>query len=102
LAEEIGRRLRAAADARELGQAMRLDVQFPAGLDDRGRDGVVAAACAQGGYRAFVVAAGETDRVAGQRWMVEFRLGQVGHAGLFAASAAIALAMKVAVIGVPS
>src|SRR5690606_2715281 len=92
-------------------QAVRLDVQLPAGLDDRGRDGVVAAAGAKGRDRAFIVAAGEADRVAGQRGVGEFGLGQVGHADLFAASAAptgvpmapaIALAMEAAVIGVPS
>src|SRR3546814_5015024 len=38
LAEEVVRRLAAAADARQLGDAVRLDVQFPAGLDDRRRD----------------------------------------------------------------
>jgi hypothetical protein len=37
-AEEIGRRLRRAADARELGDAMRRQIELVAGLDDGGAD----------------------------------------------------------------
>ena len=80
LAEEIIRRLAAAADAGELSDAVRLDVQLPAGLDDRRRDRVVAAAGAQGGHLALVVTAGVADGVAGQGGVVQFRLGDVGHA----------------------
>jgi hypothetical protein len=47
VAEEIGRRLRRAADAGELGDAVRRDVELEAGLDDGGRDRVVPAARAQ-------------------------------------------------------
>jgi hypothetical protein len=43
IAEEIGRRLRRAADARDLRHPMRLDGEVEAGLDDRRRDRVVAA-----------------------------------------------------------
>src|SRR5690606_9309609 len=80
LAEEVVRRLAAAADARQLGDAVRLDVQLPAGLDDRGRDRIVAATRAQGADLALVVAAGEADGVAAERRMVEFWFGEVGHA----------------------
>src|SRR6185312_1132282 len=79
LAEEIVRRLRAAADAREFGDAMRLDVELPAGLDDRGRDRIVAAAGAQRRDLAFVVAPRETDRVAGQGRVVQLGFGDVSH-----------------------
>jgi RND family efflux transporter MFP subunit len=41
IAEEIIRRFRRATDARQLRDAMRLYVQFPAGLDDRGADRIV-------------------------------------------------------------
>src|SRR5690606_10861251 len=67
LAEEVVRGLRAAADAGQLGQPVRLDLELPAGLDDRRRDRVVAAARAQRADLALVVAAGEADRVARQR-----------------------------------
>ena len=79
LAEEIGRRLRRAADAGQLGDAVRLDVELEAGLDDRGGDRVVAAAGAQRRDRAFVVAARVAERVLRQRGMMEFRLGDIGH-----------------------
>src|SRR5690606_28622900 len=82
LAEEVVRRLAAAADARQLGDAVRLDVQLPTGLDDRRRDRVVAAAGAQGADLALVVAAGEADRVAAERRVVELGLGEVGHGSL--------------------
>src|SRR5690606_32282858 len=85
LAEEVVRRLAAAADARQLGDAVRLDVQLPAGLDDRRRDRVVAAAGAQGADLALVVAAGEADRVAAERRVVELGLGEVGHGSLLLA-----------------
>ena len=71
---------------------------------------VVAAAGAQRGDRALVVAMGVAERVLRQRRMMEFRLGDVGHettlrSGVtFRASrcSPIARAMKRAVIGVPS
>src|SRR5690606_12708184 len=56
LAEEVVGRLGAAADAGKLGQPVRLDVELPAGLDDRGRDRVVPAAGAQRADLPFVVA----------------------------------------------
>ena len=46
-AEEIVRRLRRAADPRQLGQAVRRQIEFVAGLDDRRGDRVVAAAGAK-------------------------------------------------------
>src|SRR2546428_5497570 len=78
-AEEIGRRLRRAADAGELGHPMRLDIKLETGLDDRARDRVVAAAGAQRRYRALVVAVGVAERVLRQRGVMEFGLGDVGH-----------------------
>src|SRR5690606_29180108 len=79
LAEEVVRRLRTAADARQLGDAVRLDVELPAGLDDRGRDRIVPAPRAQGADLALVVAAGETNGVAAERRVVESGFGEVGH-----------------------
>src|SRR3546814_1902750 len=104
LAEEVVRRLAAAADARQLGDAVRLDVQFPAGLDDRRRDRVVAAARAQRADLALVVAPGEADGVAAERGVVEFWFGEVGHATFSRCTAdprcaPIAPAMNSAVIG---
>ena len=61
VAEEVVGRLRRAADARELRDAMRLDVELPARLDDRRADRIVAAARAQRGDLAFVIAAGVAD-----------------------------------------
>src|SRR3546814_11943971 len=66
--------------ARQLGDAVRLDVQFPAGLDDRRRDRVVAAARAQRPDLALVVAPGEADGVAAERGVVASWFGEVGHA----------------------
>src|SRR3546814_3365228 len=80
LAEEVVRGLAAAADARQLGDAVRLDVQLPAGLDDRRRDRVVPATRAQRADLALVVAPGEADGVAAERGVVEFWFGEVGHA----------------------
>ena len=71
VAQEIGRRLRRAADARELRHTVRLDRQLPERLDDGGRDRVVAAAGAERGDGAFVVAPGQPDRVLLQRGMVD-------------------------------
>src|SRR3546814_20573325 len=72
--------LAAAADARQLGDAVRLDVQLPAGLDDRRRDRVVPATRAQRADLALVVAPGEADAVAAERGVVEFWFGEVCHA----------------------
>src|SRR5665213_3994261 len=58
IAEEVGRRLRRAADAGNLGHPMRLDRQLKTGLDDGGRDRVVPATGAQCRYRALVIAVG--------------------------------------------
>ena len=79
-AEEVVGRLRRAADARELGDAVRLDVELPAGLHQRRRDRVVAAAGAQGRDLALVVAPREAELVARQGRVVQLRLGEVGHA----------------------
>ena len=108
--EEIVGRLRRAADAGDLRHPVRLDRELEAGLDDRGGDRVVAAAGAQRRDLALVVAVGVAERVLRQRRVVEFRLGDVGHdttlrsgVTLSASSRSpIALAMKRAVIGVPS
>ena len=79
IAEEIGRRLRRAADAGNLGHPMRLDRQFEAGLDDRGGDRIVAAAGAQRRDRALIVAVGIAELVLRQLGVMEFRLGEIGH-----------------------
>ena len=79
VAEKVGRRLRRAADARQLGHAVWLDLQFETGLDDRRRYGIVTTTRAQRGNRSFVVAVGVAERVLRQRGMMEFRLGDIGH-----------------------
>ena len=63
LAEHVGRRLRRAADAAELGDAMRRQRQLETGADDRRADRIVAAAGAERRNRALVVAMGEAERV---------------------------------------
>jgi hypothetical protein len=78
-AEEVVGRLRRAADARQLGDAVRLDVELPAGLDQRRRDRVVAAAGAQRRDLAFVVAPREAELVARQGRVVQPGLGEIGH-----------------------
>ena len=65
--EKIIRRLGATANAREFGNAVRLDVEFPASLDDGGRDRVVPATGAQGGDFPLIVAPGITNLVGRQR-----------------------------------
>jgi hypothetical protein len=111
VAEEVVGRLRRAADARELGDAVRLDVELPAGLHQRGRDRVVAAAGAQRADLAFVVAPREAECVGRQRRVMQLGFGEVGHAtnpfliGIDLGrrhALAIASVMKRAVIGVPS
>ena len=62
-AEEIGRRLRGAADAGQLGDAMRRQRQLEAGADDRGTDRIMAAAGAERRDRALVVAPREAEFV---------------------------------------
>ena len=109
-AQEVGRRLRRAADARELGDLVRQDVEFVARLDDGGADRVVAAAGAQRRDRALVVAPGVAGLVLDQRGMMQPGLGDVGHDAAFSkettfswpSSLAMPAEMKRAVIGVPS
>src|SRR5712675_1482976 len=79
VAEEIVRRFRGAADAGNLGDPMRFDRKLETGLDDRGRDRVVAAAGAQCRDLALVVAMSEAELVLLQRGMMELRLCDVGH-----------------------
>ena len=79
VAEEIGRRLRRAADAGKFGDAVRLDRELEAGLDDRRRDRIVAAAGAQRRHRPLVIAVSEAERVLRQGGVVEFRFDDVGH-----------------------
>src|SRR5204862_7274475 len=109
-ADEVGRRLRRTADAGELGDLVRQDVELVAGLDDRRADRIVAAAGAQGRDGALVVAPGEAGLVLDQRGMMQPGLGDVGHDAAFsngttfnwASFLAMSEAMKRAVIGVPS
>src|SRR6266568_3143579 len=79
VAEEIVGRLRRAADAGELGDLVRLDVELPEGLDKRRRDRVVAAAGAQRRDLAFVVAAGVADLVLWEGRVVELGFGEISH-----------------------
>ena len=80
LAQEIGRRLRRAADPGQLRHLVRRDRQLPERLDDRRGDRVVPAAGTERRDRAFVVAPREPDGVLLQRRMVDFGFGDVGHA----------------------
>ena len=79
LAEEVVRGLGGAADAGELGDAVRLDVELPEGLDQRGGDGVVPAAGAERGDLALVVAARVAGGVLDEGRVVEFGFGEIGH-----------------------
>ena len=62
-AHEVGRRLRGAADAGELGHALWGDAELEHRFEDALADGVVAAACAESGLSALVVGLGEPDAV---------------------------------------
>src|SRR5207237_1744052 len=77
--EEVVGGLRRAADAGNLCDPVRLDREFEAGLDDGGRDRVVAAAGTQRRNLAFVVAVRVAERVLRQRRMMELRFDDVGH-----------------------
>src|SRR5512133_1379360 len=111
-AQKISGCLRTATNARQLGHAMRLDVQFKAGLNDGRRDGVVAATSTQGRNWTFVVTTGVADLVFGQFRMMHPGFGNVGHAASFCRGVMevtsafrfllMAWVMKRAVIGVPS
>src|SRR5216683_5180795 len=111
LAEEIGRRLRRTADARQFRDAVRRQGQLETRLDDRGADRIMAAAGAQGRDRAFIVAMRIAERVGRQLGVMEPGLDDVGHQGsalrsgarvTTASISAIDLTMNRAVIGVPS
>src|SRR5262249_49360263 len=80
--DEVRRRFGRATDAGELHQILRLEVDPPGGFHYRGGDGVVTAACTQRRERAFVVAAGEAERVLRQRRVSYFGLGYECHGGL--------------------
>ena len=60
-AHEVGRRLRRAADARQLGDQVRRRIQLAEGAHDGRGDRVVPAAGAQGRHRALVVAHGQAE-----------------------------------------
>src|SRR5437899_2993371 len=79
IAEKIGRGLRRAANAGELGDLVRRDIELEEGLDDGGRDRVVAASGTQRRYRSFVVAMGVAELVLRQVGMVKPGFGQIGH-----------------------
>src|SRR5580700_11803395 len=107
-AHEVGRRLGRAADAGELGDLVRQDVELVAGLDDGRADRIVAAAGAQGRDRALIVAPRVAGLVLDQRGMVQLGLGDIGHDAAFSNDTtlnwpsflAMSAAMKRAVIGV--
>src|SRR5262249_20387267 len=71
VAEEIIGRLGRAADARNLGNPVRLDRQLVAGLDDRGRDRIMSATRAERRDLALIVAMGEAERILLQGRVVE-------------------------------
>src|SRR5690606_41716912 len=108
--EEVGRRLRRAADPGELRDPVRGQVEREARLDDRRADRVVSAARAESRDRALVVAARVAELVGRQLRMVEPGLRDVGHGTAFlsgttlraAIRSAISSMMKRAVMGVPS
>ena len=79
LAEHVSRRLRRAADAAELGDAVRRQRQLEAGAHDRRADRIVAAAGAERRHRPFVVAMGEAERIHFERRVMELRLGEIAH-----------------------
>src|SRR5207302_9980461 len=79
IAKEIVRRFRRAADAGNLGNPMRLDRQLEARLDDRCRDGIVAAAGAQRRDLALAIAIGEAERDLRKPRTMEFPVGAVGR-----------------------
>ena len=81
---------------------MRLNVEFPASLNDGGRNRVMAATCAQGGDAPLVIAPRVADLVGGQRGVMQFGFGEVGHAASVCRFCLMNLVMKRAVIGVPS
>ena len=76
-------------------------LELPERLDDRGGDRVVAAAGAERGDRAFVVAAGQPDRVRLQRRVVDLGFRDVGHA-TFSSFALTPLITWCALIGKPA
>jgi hypothetical protein len=79
IAEEIVGGFRGAADAGNLGDAMWLDREFVAGLDNRCRDRVVAAAGAQRRNLALIIAVGVAEAIFGQARMMKFRFGDISH-----------------------
>src|SRR6185436_2458216 len=81
--QEVRGCLGRAADAGEFGHSVRLDRELPARLDDRRADGVVPAACAERGDRAFIVAAREAQRILGKVRVVKLRFRQIGHCSPF-------------------
>ena len=106
LAEKIVRRLGRAADPGKFCEAVRLNIEFEAGLNDRRADGIMSAAGAKCRNRAFVITMREAERIFRQRGMMEFWLGDVGHSAASLAAicrrSEIALVMNRAVTGVPS
>src|SRR6516164_10530936 len=89
LAEEIGRSLRRAADAGELGDLVRLEVELKAGLNDRRADRIVTAPGAQGRHRPLVIAVREAQSVGRELRVMQPGFGNVGHADLVVSASAI-------------
>src|SRR5882672_7859822 len=115
MAEKIGRRLRRATNAGKLRHAMRLDIQFPARLDDGRGNRVMPATRAQGGNGAFVIAPRIADVIDRQCRMVKLGFDDISHSAespftvrrngvtfKVLAVSEISLTIKRAVIGVPS
>ena len=62
-----------------LGDAVWLDIQLEAGMDDGGGDRIMAAAGAQRRDRAFIVAVDEPELVGRQIGVMELGFGDVSH-----------------------
>src|SRR5688500_8665127 len=77
--EEVGGRLRRAANLRQLRDPMRRNGQLPERLDAGGGDRSVRAHGAQRRHRAFVVAPRETDLVLLESGIEDLRFGYVRH-----------------------
>src|ERR1019366_5995750 len=79
LAEKVIRRLRGAADTGKLGNAVWLEVELVAGLDECRAYRIVPASCAERGDATLVIAVGETDLVELEPGVMKLGLGDIGH-----------------------
>src|ERR1035437_1962977 len=101
-AQKVIGRFGTTTNARELGHTVRLNIELPTSLNDRRRDRVMAAAGAQGGDAALVIAAGIANLVGNERRVMQLGFGEVGHAASVCKFSLMAWVIKRAVMGVPS